>query len=72
VDVNALGGTISAPHGGPSPLVSADDGRQDDSGCRAAADGKRASATVVEVKGSHPIYVSQPASGRHDPAHSTR
>jgi len=39
---------------------------QNDPGCRAANNAKRANATIVEVKGSHAIYVSQPSGCRAD------
>jgi pimeloyl-ACP methyl ester carboxylesterase len=59
--VNALGGTISEPAWRTKPswyLLTTDDKMIPAAAQRLMA--KRASATVVEVKGSHAIYVSQP------------
>src|SRR5258706_7817969 len=59
--VNALGGTISEPAWRTKPswyLLTTDDQMIPAAAQRLMA--KRASATVVEVKGSHAIYVSQP------------
>ena len=59
--VNALGGTISEPAWRTKPswyLVTTDDKMIPPAAQRLMA--KRAGATVVEVKGSHAIYVSQP------------
>jgi pimeloyl-ACP methyl ester carboxylesterase len=60
--VEALGGTISTPAWKSKPswyLVAADDRMIPPPAQRLMA--KRAGATVVEVAGSHAIYVSQPA-----------
>jgi len=60
--VEALGGSISAPAWKSKPswyLVAADDRMIPPPAQRLMA--KRAGATVVEVAGSHAIYVSQPA-----------
>ena len=59
--VNALNGTISEPAWRTKPswyLVTTDDKMIPPAAQRLMA--KRASATVVEVKGSHAIFVSQP------------
>ena len=59
--VNALGGTISEPAWRTKPswyLLTTDDKMMPPAAQRLMS--KRASATVVEVKGSHAIYVSQP------------
>src|SRR5467141_3357944 len=59
--VNALSGTISEPAWRTKPswyLLTTDDKMIPAAAQRLMA--KRASATVVEVKGSHAIYVSQP------------
>jgi pimeloyl-ACP methyl ester carboxylesterase len=59
--VNALGGTISEPAWRTKPswyLLTTDDKMIPPVAQRAMA--KRAGATVVEVKGSHAIFVSQP------------
>jgi pimeloyl-ACP methyl ester carboxylesterase len=59
--VNALGGTISEPAWRTKPswyLVTTDDKMIPADAQRLMS--KRAGATVVEVKGSHAIYVSQP------------
>jgi pimeloyl-ACP methyl ester carboxylesterase len=59
--VNALGGTISEPAWRTKPswyLLTTDDKMIPAAAQRLMA--KRASATVVEVKGSHAIFVSQP------------
>ena len=60
--VEALGGTISKPAWKSKPswyLVATDDRMIPPPAQRLMS--KRAGATVVEVKGSHAIYVSQPA-----------
>jgi len=60
--VEALGGTISKPAWKAKPswyLVATDDRMIPPPAQRLMS--KRAGATVVEVKGSHAIYVSQPA-----------
>ncbi len=59
--VNAVGGTISEPAWRTKPswyLLTTDDKMIPAAAQRAMS--KRAGATVVEVKGSHAIYVSQP------------
>ena len=59
--VNALGGTISEPAWRTKPswyLLTTDDKMIPAAAQRIMS--KRAGATVVEVKGSHAIYVSQP------------
>jgi len=59
--VEALGGTISQPAWKTKPswyLVSTEDRMIPPDAQRAMS--KRAGATVVEVKGSHAVYVSQP------------
>jgi pimeloyl-ACP methyl ester carboxylesterase len=59
--VNALGGTISEPAWRSKPswyLLTTDDRMIPAAAQRLMA--KRANATVVEIKGSHAIYVSQP------------
>ena len=59
--VNALGGTISEPAWRTKPswyLLTTDDKMIPAAAQRLMS--KRAGATVVEVKGSHAIYVSQP------------
>jgi pimeloyl-ACP methyl ester carboxylesterase len=59
--VNALGGTISEPAWRTKPswyLLTTDDKMIPADAQRLMA--KRAGATVVEVKGSHAIFVSQP------------
>src|SRR2546422_480078 len=59
--VDALGGTISEPAWKTKPswyLVSTEDRMIPPDAQRAMS--KRAGATVVEVKGSHAVYVSQP------------
>src|SRR6202521_5469320 len=59
--VNALGGTISEPAWRTKPswyLLTTDDKMIPPAAQRLMS--KRAGATVVEVKGSHAIYVSQP------------
>src|SRR2546422_11353928 len=64
--VEALGGTISQPAWKTKPswyLVSTEDRMIPPDAQRAMS--KRAGATVVEVKGSHAVYVSQPQAGRH-------
>ena len=58
----ALGGTISEPAWRTKPswhLIATDDRMIPPDTQRAMA--KRAGATVVEVKGSHAVYVSQPS-----------
>ena len=60
--VNALGGTISVPAWKSKPswyLIATDDKMIPPPAQHAMS--KRAGSTVVEVKGSHAIYVSQPA-----------
>ena len=60
--VEALGGTITEPAWKSKPswyLVATDDRMIPPPAQRAMS--KRAGATVVEVAGSHAIYVSQPA-----------
>ncbi len=60
--LEALGGTISEPAWRSKPswyLVATDDRMIPPSAQRFMS--KRAGATVVEVAGSHAIYVSQPA-----------
>jgi pimeloyl-ACP methyl ester carboxylesterase len=60
--VNALGGAVSTPAWKAKPswyLVSTDDKMIPPPAQRAMA--KRAGSTAVEVKGSHAVYVSQPA-----------
>jgi pimeloyl-ACP methyl ester carboxylesterase len=59
--VEALGGTISQPAWKAKPswyLVSTEDKMIPPAAQRAMSD--RAGSTVVEVKGSHAVYVSQP------------
>jgi pimeloyl-ACP methyl ester carboxylesterase len=59
--LNALGGTISEPAWRTKPswyLVTTEDKMIPPDAQRAMS--KRAGSTVVEVKGSHSIYVSQP------------
>jgi pimeloyl-ACP methyl ester carboxylesterase len=59
--VEALSGTISQPAWKTKPswyLVSTDDKMIPPDAQRAMS--KRAGSTVVEVKGSHSVYVSQP------------
>ena len=59
--VEALGGTISEPAWKTKPswyLVSTEDKMIPPDAQRAMS--KRAGSTVVEVKGSHAVYVSQP------------
>jgi pimeloyl-ACP methyl ester carboxylesterase len=59
--VNALGGTISEPAWRTKPswyLVATDDKMIPPQAQQFMS--KRAGATVVEVKGSHAVYVSQP------------
>jgi pimeloyl-ACP methyl ester carboxylesterase len=59
--VNALGGTIGEPAWRTKPswyLLTTDDKMIPAAAQRLMA--KRAGATVVEVKGSHAIFVSQP------------
>ena len=63
--MNALGGTISQPAWRTKPswyLLTTDDKMIPPAAQRLMA--KRAGATVVEVKASHAIFVSQPRSGR--------
>ena len=59
--VNALGGTITEPASRAKPswylLTTEDKPIPPDAQPKMS---KRASATVVEVKGSHAVYVSQP------------
>jgi len=60
--LQALGGTISTPAWKSKPswyLVATDDKMIPPDAQRAMS--KRAGSTVVEAKGSHAIYVSQPA-----------
>jgi len=60
--VDALGGTVSTPAWKSKPswyLVATDDKMIPPTAQRAMS--KRAGSTVVEVKGSHAVYVSQPA-----------
>jgi pimeloyl-ACP methyl ester carboxylesterase len=61
--VNALGGTISEPAWKAKPswyLLTTEDRMIPPDAQRQMS--KRAGATVVEVKGSHAVYVSQPQS----------
>jgi len=60
--VDALGGAVSTPAWKTKPswyLVATDDKMIPPAAQRAMS--KRAGSTVVEVKGSHAVYVSQPA-----------
>jgi pimeloyl-ACP methyl ester carboxylesterase len=60
--VNALGGAVSTPAWKTKPswyLVTTEDRMIPPEAQRAMS--KRAESTVVEIKGSHAIYVSQPA-----------
>jgi len=58
--VAALDGAITEPRGIEAQLVPRHDRRPDDSARCQRPVAKRAGATVVEVKGSHSVFVSQP------------